>query len=106
MRRLALILVVVVLAAAAFAAIPLVVPYGNFPAEGVYVAIPHGASKRTIARLLAEQDVIRSRWVFEVLARSQPRRSLQAGEYFFDRPVTSLGVYEAIANGRVYTREL
>ena len=31
--------------------------------------IPHGASQRTIARLLAENGVVRSRIAFEVLCR-------------------------------------
>src|SRR4029077_4325160 len=42
---------------------------------------------------------------FELLCRQRGRRTLQAGEYFFDRPVTSFAVYDAIANGRVFVKE-
>ena len=60
----------------------------DFGSEGAYVDIPHGASQRTIARLLAENGVVRSSAVFEILCRVKKRRTLEAGEYFFDKPVT------------------
>jgi len=69
------------------------------------VDIPHGASQRTIARLLEENGVVRSRYIFEALCRYRKRSTLEAGEYFFDHPVTALGVYDSIANGRVYVKE-
>ena len=81
-------------------------PYQDFPSSGVYVDIPKGASRRSIARILADQGVVRSRWVFEGLTRARPRRTLDAGEYFFDHPVTGFEVFDALANGRVYVREL
>ena len=80
-------------------------PYQGFPREGVYVDVPRGISQRTIARLLAENGVVRSRLAFELLCRLQGRRTLEAGEYFFDHPVTAFDVYDAIANGRVYVKE-
>jgi cell division protein YceG involved in septum cleavage len=58
-------------------------PYQGFAAPpGVYVDIPHGASRRTIGRLLADQGVIRSRLAFEILARFSDLRPLEAGEYY------------------------
>jgi UPF0755 protein len=81
-------------------------PYQGYPSGGVYVDIPHGASQRTIARLLAENGVVRSRVAFEALCRSRKRRTLEAGEYFFDHPVTSFEVFDVIANGRVFVKEL
>jgi UPF0755 protein len=84
----------------------LYLPYQKFPSQGVFVDIPHGASRRAVARLLANQGVVRSRWVFEALSRRRSRSTLQAGEYFFDHPVTSREVFDTIANGRVYVREL
>jgi UPF0755 protein len=86
--------------------VSLFVPYQNFAAPGVYVDIPHGASRRTIAGLLASQGVVRNRWVFEALTRRRSRSTLQAGEYFFDRPVTAFEVFDTLAEGRVYVREL
>lgn len=106
MRRAATVVVFVGLFVAGWISASIFLPYQGFPSQGVYVDIPHGASRRTIARLLADQGVVRSRWVFEGLCRWRARRTLEAGEYFFDRPVTGREVFETIANGRVYVREL
>jgi UPF0755 protein len=81
-------------------------PYQNFSASGVYVDVPHGAARRAIARLLADQGVIRNRWLFEALTRWRSGRTLQAGEYFFDRPATALEVFDKLAGGRIFVREL
>ena len=106
MRRAATVVVFVGLFVAGWIGASIFLPYQGFPSQGVYVDIPHGASRRTIARLLADQGVVRSRWVFEGLCRWRARRTLEAGEYFFDHPVTGREVFETIANGRVYVREL
>src|SRR5260370_8494597 len=84
----------------------LYLPYQKFPSQRVFVDIPHGASRRAVARLLANQGVVRSRWVFEALSRRRARSTLQAGEYFFDHPVTSLQLFDPLANSGVYAREL
>ena len=84
----------------------LYVPYQGFSPSGVYVNISRGASRRAIARLLASQGVLRNRWVFEGVSRWRSGSTLQAGEYFFDHPVTALEVFDTIANGRVFVREL
>src|ERR1700693_6198129 len=81
-------------------------PYQNFAPSGVYVDVPRGAARRTVARLLADQGVIRNRWLFEALTRRRSNRTLQAGEYLFDRPATPLEVFDKIASGRIFVREL
>jgi UPF0755 protein len=106
MRRGVTILFLAAVLAAGWVAASLYLPYQKFPSQGVFVDVPHGASRRAVARLLANQGVVRSRWVFEALSRWRSRSTLEAGEYFFDHPVTSLQVFDAIANGRVYVREL
>lgn len=106
MRAVLRILIVLVLVFAGWILVSLFLPYQGFSAQGIYVDVPHGASRRAIAGLLVRQGVVRNRWTFEALCRARPRRTLQAGEYFFDRPVTSVGVFDALANGRVYVREL
>jgi UPF0755 protein len=105
MRRFLLFLFLLAILATAYAALALYRPYQGFPAGGVFVDIPHGASQRTIARLLDDDGVVRSRWVFEMLCRTRKEGTLEAGEYFFDHPVTAFDVYDAIANGRVYVKE-
>jgi UPF0755 protein len=105
MRRAFIVLLLLLIAGAGYLYVTLYLPYQGFPDGGVYVDIPHGASQRTIARLLDENGVVRSQAAFEGLCRARKRNSLEAGEYFFDRPVTALQVYDALANGRVYVKE-
>jgi peptidoglycan lytic transglycosylase G len=105
MRRAFLFFLLLVILATGFLCFGVFQPYQGFASEGVYVDIPRGASQRTISRLLAENGVVRSRIAFELLCRLRKRRIMQAGEYFFDRPVTAIAVYDAIANGRVYVKE-
>lgn len=106
MRRVLWILPLGLVLAAAWVAVALYLPYQGFSREGVYVDIPRGASRRTIGRLLAQSRVVRSRWVFEGLCRWRSRRTLEAGEYFFDHPQTAFQVFDMIAAGRVYVKAL
>src|SRR5260370_15977690 len=106
MRRLLFFVVARVIFVAGYVYMALYQQYQGYPSGGIYVDIPHGASQRTIARLLAENGVVRSRVAFEGLCRSRKRRTLEAGEYFFDHPVTSFEVFDVIANGRVFVKEL
>jgi UPF0755 protein len=77
-------------------------PYQGFASEGVFVTIPHGASSRGVARTLESNGVVRSALAFEIYARRHPKRSLEAGEYFFDRAVSSRDVFWKLAKGDVY----
>jgi UPF0755 protein len=105
MRRAFWVLFLVIAVSVGWIGACLYLPYGNFPTAGVYVDIPHGASQRTIARMLEEQGVVRSRWAFEALTRWR-HHGLDAGEYFFDHPVNAFQVFDMLAEGRVYVREL
>ena len=105
MRRILTFLLLLLLLGAGYGYLALFHLYQGFPAGGVYVDIPHGASQRTIARMLAENGVVRSRIAFEALSRYEKRSRLEAGEYFFDHPVTAFEVFDTIANGRVYVKE-
>src|SRR4051812_2201757 len=109
MRRLLLLFVLLLLGLAAMAgwtSWALQQPYKNFPASGVFVDVPRGASRRTIARLLEKEGVIRNRWLFEAFSRSRAKQTLEAGEYFFDRPASTMDVFDKVANGRIFVREL
>jgi peptidoglycan lytic transglycosylase G len=105
MRRLLIVFLLFLTAGAGYIYLALYMPYQGFPDGGMYVDIPHGASQRTISRLLGENGVIRSRLAFEALCRLRKRRTMEAGEYFFDRPATAFEIYDAIANGRVFVKE-
>jgi len=101
----ALLLVFAVVGAAAGMWYSLEVPYEGF-GQGVFVDLPHGASSRTVARLLKQKGVIRSAFAFEVYARRHPRRRLQAGEYLFDHPISGHDVFWQIADGHIYEQPL
>jgi UPF0755 protein len=68
----------------------------------MYVDIPHGASRRAAAQILKKAGVIRNSFAFEFYARRHPKRTLQAGEYFFDHPQAGKEVFWKLANGEVY----
>jgi UPF0755 protein len=77
-------------------------PFGMMTSEGVYVTIPHGTSRRTAGRLLEENGIIRSGMAFEIYARRHPKRTLVAGDYFFDRPLSGKEVFWKLADGQVF----
>src|SRR5262252_5751186 len=77
-------------------------PYQGFSGPGVFVDIPHGVSRRYVAYLLKKHGVIRSRLGFEIYARRHLKRTLEAGEYYFDHPLTGHDVFWKLANGQVY----
>ena len=80
-------------------------PYQGFSGE-VYLDFPRGTSAGSMADLLAREGVIPSRWDF-LLARLVRRgRTLQAGEYRFDRAASPLEVFGRIARGDIYYVEL
>jgi UPF0755 protein len=100
--KILLILLVVAAGAAAYLWYCIEKPYRGFPAEGVFVDLPHGASSRAVARLLQQNGVIRNSLALEIYARRHPKRRLQAGEYFFNQPISSHDVFWQIADGHVY----
>ena len=105
MKILAALILLVVLAAAAAAGYvwySIEKPYGKIPAEGMYVDIPHGASRRAAAHILKKAGVIRNSFAFEFYARRHPKRTLQAGEYFFDHAQAGKEIFWKLANGEVY----
>ena len=78
------------------------VPYQGIAKEGVFVDIPRGATQRAGAHLLERSGVIRSALAFELYARRHPKRTIVAGEYFFDHPVAGRDVFWTLANGKVF----
>lgn len=79
-------------------------PFGAFPSQGTFVDVPHGASRRSVARLLEKEGVIRSAVAFEIYARRHPRRTMQAGEYKFDQATSGKDVFWKLANGQVFVQ--
>jgi UPF0755 protein len=88
--------------AAAWGWYALTQPYARFSTDGVFVDVPHGSSSRSVARLLEANGVIRSAVAFEVYARRHPKRTLQAGEYYFTQAAAGRDVFWKVAKGQVY----
>ena len=82
MRRAFFFLLILLILAAGYLYYALHQPYQGFASDGVYVDIPRGASQRTIARLLAENGVVRSRIAFELLCRERRRPHFAGGRVF------------------------
>ena len=104
LAKLFLLLLLVLGAAAGYLWYSMAKPYGSYPPEGVFVDIARGASRRSVARLLEKHGVVRSAAAFEIYARRHPKRTLQAGEYFFGHPESGRDVFWTIASGNVYER--
>ena len=77
-------------------------PYRGQRPEKVFVDIPHGTSRWNIAGILRRNDVIRNRLAFELFSLWHVRAPLQAGEYYFDHPVTTREVFWQVAQGRIF----
>jgi len=82
-------------------------PYQGYDTSEKYVDIPQGAGTGEIRRRLVEAGVVPDDLTLRAaLWWSGRSRSLKAGEYRFDRPITPLDVVDKIASGEVYTRRL
>jgi UPF0755 protein len=80
-------------------------PYKGYNGAEQFVEVPAGAGPASIGRRLAQSGVIRDQLSFRIaLARSGQARRLQAGEYRFDRPMTTREVIDKIARGEVFLR--
>ena len=72
------------------------------PAQPVELMIPKGASTTTIARLLAEHDLIRSPLAFRLLARMEDSGGqLRSGYYRFAAPATLKTIMQRLQQGDV-----
>ena len=80
-------------------------PHAGLAAAGVFVDVEPGDSIAVIARRLAAAGVVAEEWLFRFAVRRSGRdRDLQAGEYFFDAPVSPRDAVAKIADGRVHLR--
>ncbi len=81
-------------------------PYKGYSGDKIFVDIPHGLSRRAISRVLEKNGVVNSHISFELLTRMHVRKSLQAGEYLFDAPMSPRDVFDKIENGRVFVHSV
>jgi UPF0755 protein len=77
-------------------------PYQGYSGGHVVIVIPQGASGRTVADVLHDSGVIRSRGMFALLMMlSGSAANLHAGEYRFEGPMSPLAVHVRLVEGQV-----
>jgi UPF0755 protein len=82
-------------------------PYKGYEGAEQFVTIEPGSGTRAIGKKLIDAGVIRDDATFRAaLWRSGRARSLQAGEFRFERPMTPAEVVDKIARGEVYNRRI
>jgi UPF0755 protein len=81
-------------------------PYKGFEAAEQFVEIPQGSAVSSIGRRLANAGVVRDQLTFRYAVWRIGARSLKAGEYRFDRPMSAEEVARKIAQGDVYLRQI
>ena len=82
-------------------------PFKGYDAQEQFVRIEPGSGTRTIGQRLIEAGVVRDEPTFRAaLWRSGRARSLQAGEFRFDAPMTPIDVIDKIVRGDVYNRRI
>ncbi len=110
MKRFAAFVFILILAAAAAGAwlyIGVSRPYKGYDGPEQFVDIPPGAGPSSIGRRLVDAGVVRDINSFRLAVwLSRQGRRLQAGEYRFDRPVSTREVVEKIARGEVYVQPI
>jgi len=106
MKKLALLLLLVVIAAGASGVWiyrRVGAPFRGYQDAERFVEIPAGAGSRAIGDRLVEAGIVRDAVSFRVgLFISGKGRRLEAGEYRFDRAMTPLEVIDKLARGDVY----
>jgi UPF0755 protein len=100
-RRLVLIALVLTVPAIPFAVFRYLAALDvAYPAVAETVVIPSGATGRDIAQLLESRGVIRSAFVFELLARIRNERTqMKAGEFAFDPHRSELQILQQVVTG-------
>lgn len=105
MKKLALVLVTLLLAAAAGAFVLYArvgQPYSGYATEAQDVEIAPGSGTRAIGDALVAAGVVRDSLTYRIAVwQSGDARRLKAGEYRFDRPMTAREVVDKIAKGEV-----
>lgn len=96
-----LLAVVVVLAALLWLVYQLLHPYQGFT-EPVTIVVAQGMSKHAIATRLEATGVLSYRLPLLVYAYLQPHRTLKAGEYRFEEPISPVRLFAKLERGEVH----
>src|SRR5262245_56057999 len=104
--RVAVLLLIVLAGGAIALGVIWSLPYSDVPAAEKFVVIPRGTSSYETARLLEREGVVRHWALFlAYLKLAKPRSPLQAGEYRFAEPLSTIQVADKLIRGLVYYHE-
>lgn len=103
--RIGIVLLLAAAGAIVYIALQLNTPYSGFSRE-TFVDIPKGTGTRQMAELLQNAGVIRNSWAFLFARAIRRGRTLEAGEYRFAQPASTLDVFDRIARGDIFYYEL
>ena len=103
--RLLLVFLILVIAGGGYFWYLLKQPYQGFR-DAKILDFPHGTSTSDMAQLLQSGGVIRSARLFQLSRYLSPSAALQAGEYKFDKPASTIDVLRKIARGDTFYYEL
>lgn len=79
-------------------------PYKGFT-EPVFLEFPRGTSTSDMADTLAEKGVVAKPWMFEAARVFNRKKTLQAGEYKFEKAATPFEVLSRIVRGDIFYLE-
>jgi UPF0755 protein len=103
--RIAAVLVVCVVVGAVWIESRLNARYSGF-SQPVFIEFARGTSTKAMASELASKGVIEQPWLFMAVRAMRRGASLQAGEYKFDKPASSMEVFSRIARGDIFYLEV
>jgi UPF0755 protein len=82
-------------------------PFKGYPGAEQFVEIPSGSSSRTIGDELVAAGVVRNQATWRAgLWRTGVARTLKAGTYRFDAPMTVMAAIEKIAKGDTWVKRI
>ena len=82
-------------------------PYKSYAGSEQFVTIRQGAGSAEIGRTLSDAQVVSDARLFRAaLWWTGQGRNLKAGEYRFDRPLSTLEVIDVLVRGDVYARRI
>jgi UPF0755 protein len=105
LRNLLVLASLVVIAAGAYTFYRLSRPYRGFSGD-VFLDFARGTSAQRMADMLVEARVVQNRWDFLLARAAYRNRTLQAGEYRFNRAASPFEVVDRIARGDIFYYEL
>ncbi len=74
--------------------------------ESTLIEIPQGITIDKVAVLLQQKKIIKSRRLFCLLARLQPKKLIKAGEYHISPAISMLQLLNTLYEGKIFCRKI